>query len=134
MNQFHPFDPAPSQTLIVKNPNKPIFFKNINKKPNTNEKFSDDSLKNSIFFRKFKVNNINFMKKSNSLSPKRKFPVDHKIAKNDTFNLSKLKKTREISQECEIHLQNLYNKLREGSESETERLRICFKMIDSVFM
>lgn len=140
----HVFGLTPSQTiaLMVKNsffdPNKPAFFKTtINKQPplpNINENFSDNSLKPSIDFRKFKVKNNRFTKKSNSLSPKNKFPADHKIARNDNFDLSKLKKIKEMSQESEIRLQHLYNQFREGVADETERLKICFQMIESVFM
>ena len=95
---------------------------------------SDTSPRPPIFSTRFTVKTSLFFKKSStSLSPIHKSPSEKTIIKDDKFNFSKLKKAKETSQESEIQLQHLYNQLLEAGESE-ERLRICFKMIDSVFM
>ena len=90
-----------------------------------------------LVFPKFKVANSIFFKKSSSLSPENKNADNNTIIKDDKFDFSRLKKAKLSSQESEIKLQHLYNELLETSEKNgnlTEKLRICFEMIDSVFM
>lgn len=97
---------------------------------------SSDSSKPSIFFRRFKVKQSNFFKKSSmSLSPKIK--REKTTIKDEKFDFSKIREVKKTSQESEIRLQHLYSRLKEFGEQEeflTQKLKICFEMINSVFM
>ena len=116
-------------TFHTNHPKIPPLTANFSTENNT-----DNSLRPQKFSTRFTVKTSLFFKKSStSLSPINKSPSEKTIIKDDKFDFSKLKKAKETSQESEIRLQHLYNQLLEAGESE-ERLRICFKMIDSVFM
>ena len=95
-----------------------------------------ESSKPSIFVRRFKIKQSNFFKKSSmSLSPINN--REKTTIKDDKFDFSKIRQVKKTSQESEIRLQHLYNKLKEFGEQEeflTEKLKICFEMINSVFM
>ena len=67
---------------------------NFNSKDNT-----EISTKVPIVFRRFKVKNCHFCKNSSSLSPVNKSPSEKTTIKNDKFDFSKIKKTKETSQE-----------------------------------
>lgn len=86
-----------------------------------------------VNFRRFKVNSRVDFKKGSSLSPVNR-NSNGPPAKEPPFDSSKLKKVKEVTQESELKIQHLYNQFLEKKENEADRVRLCFEMLNSVFV
>ena len=122
---------SPKQDIFLTPRIKKSFFPYVN----LSTEHYDETLQKPLIFRKIKSRNS---RKSISLSPINK--ISEKAIINDKFDYSKMKKIKETSQKSELQLEHLYNQMRETVNKKdeetimTEKLRICFEMIDAVFL